>query len=56
MAQINLAPNFYDLWPSGARQTLGDVGNGPQILGDVFAHPAIAPGRALNQDTFFITN
>ena len=56
MPQIDLAADFDDVRPTRTRQPLGDVRNGPEVFGDVFSHPAIAPGRPLNQNAFFVTN
>jgi len=56
MAQIDLTADFDDLGPPGPRQPFRNVSKGLEVLGNVFPHPTVAPGRALHQNPFFITN
>jgi hypothetical protein len=51
---IDLAADLDHVGPAGALQLVGDVGDGPQVGGDVLAHPAVAPRRALDQHALLV--
>ena len=54
VAEIDLAAHLDHLRPAGARQAMGDVADGAQVLGDVLADPAVAAGGALDQDAVLV--
>ena len=51
--QIDLTSDFEQRW-SVARQRLGDIGDRANIVGDVLADLAVAPGGALDEDTVLV--
>uniref|UniRef100_A0A0N4ZWK6 Amidase domain-containing protein n=1 Tax=Parastrongyloides trichosuri TaxID=131310 RepID=A0A0N4ZWK6_PARTI len=51
---VDLAPDFDDVGPAGARQRLGDAVQGAQVGGHVLARLAVAARGALDQDALFV--